>query len=261
MSNLIERLRTWKGVPDKDHKAIQWLDLLTAEAANHIEELEREASERNEEHLALVEENHALKADNARLREWIADNIYSLDRSCILTRDGNLYCDCCNAEKGKPHNQGCILATTPEQSLAKEHGALQADNARLREVLSDIWQYEPWAAEQRALEAIAATPEQSLAAITDPLNAHIARLRADMEKIADPNSIYGPFPEANSPQWRAMAIVVAREALSATPEQSLARLRNQWLEEAAQRIDDKLMAGGTGRMYAEKIRQLKKDYP
>lgn len=44
-------------------------------------------------------------------------------------------------------------------------------------------------------------------------------MREALEKIADLNGIYGPFPEANSKEWGAMAIVTAREALaSAQPE-------------------------------------------
>lgn len=41
----------------------------------------------------------------------------------------------------------------------------------------------------------------------------IERLRAALLKIADWNSVYGPYPEANSEEWGAMAIVTAREAV------------------------------------------------
>lgn len=38
------------------------------------------------------------------------------------------------------------------------------------------------------------------------------RLRDALEKIADWNGCYGPFPESNNELWRGMAIVTAREA-------------------------------------------------
>ena len=37
-------------------------------------------------------------------------------------------------------------------------------------------------------------------------------LRDALEKIADWNGCYGPFPESNNELWRGMAIVTAREA-------------------------------------------------
>ena len=38
------------------------------------------------------------------------------------------------------------------------------------------------------------------------------RLRDALEKIADWNGCYGPFPESNNELWRGMAIVTARQA-------------------------------------------------
>lgn len=40
----------------------------------------------------------------------------------------------------------------------------------------------------------------------------IERLRAALEKIADWDSLWGPFPERNE-YWRAMVVVTAREAV------------------------------------------------
>ena len=42
--------------------------------------------------------------------------------------------------------------------------------------------------------------------------AECERLRDALEKIADWNGCYGPFPESNNELWRGMAIVTAREA-------------------------------------------------
>lgn len=64
-----------------------------------------------------------------------------------------------------------------------------------------------------------------LAALCDALPGLIAdaeayrKMKEALEKIADLQGSYGPFPEANSPEWRAMAIVTAREALYALPDE------------------------------------------
>jgi len=49
--------------------------------------------------------------------------------------------------------------------------------------------------------------------------ADATKMREALEKIADMQGSYGPFPEANSPEWRAMAIVTAREAIAEQPAQ------------------------------------------
>ena len=47
-------------------------------------------------------------------------------------------------------------------------------------------------------------------------DAEVKLLRDALEKVADNNGAYGPFPEANNPLWGPMALVTAREALAAT---------------------------------------------
>lgn len=59
-----------------------------------------------------------------------------------------------------------------------------------------------------------------LTAERDALAQENKRLREALEKIADNNSCYGPFPEANNPAWGAMAIVTAREAIATVKEKS-----------------------------------------
>ena len=49
----------------------------------------------------------------------------------------------------------------------------------------------------------------------DTKDAQIAQLREALEKIADLDGNWGPFPETNK-QWCAMVIVTAREALEET---------------------------------------------
>ena len=49
----------------------------------------------------------------------------------------------------------------------------------------------------------------------DTKDTQIAQLREALEKIADLDGNWGPFPETNK-QWCAMAIVTAREALEQT---------------------------------------------
>ena len=49
--------------------------------------------------------------------------------------------------------------------------------------------------------------------LLDKLNAEIEMMRDSLEKIADLDGNWGPFPE-NNEAWRAMAIVTARESVS-----------------------------------------------
>ena len=54
-----------------------------------------------------------------------------------------------------------------------------------------------------------------LQADRDTLAALLREAMAALQKIADLNGTYGPWPESKNPQWGAMAIVTAREAVKA----------------------------------------------
>lgn len=69
-------------------------------------------------------------------------------------------------------------------------------------------------AARRASRFSADVADQALADLKAAEN-QIEQLREALEKIADLDGNWGPFPETNE-HWRAMAVVTAREALEET---------------------------------------------
>lgn len=67
--DLKKRLREWAEIPDEDYEAFRWLDLLTLEAADRIEQLEAECDE--------------LKADAMRYR-WLPVEIVPKTEEILL---------------------------------------------------------------------------------------------------------------------------------------------------------------------------------
>ena len=80
------------------------------EAADRIEELEREVERKMSAADFILKERDALQADNARLREAMEEIRDDFDCDNDAHRYGTT-CRCCLAEK--------TLASTPEQSLAE----------------------------------------------------------------------------------------------------------------------------------------------
>lgn len=85
------------------------------EAADRIEELEREVERKMSAADFILKERDALQADNARLREAMKEIRDDFDCDNDAHRYG-VTCRCCLAEK--------TLAATPEQSIAEYRNKL-----------------------------------------------------------------------------------------------------------------------------------------
>lgn len=133
---------------------------LCADAADRIEELERELQEAkivNDHNLHVYQEaakvmrdqRDALQADNARLRESLYDTLY------FLERHSNRW----DGVNGKHPNDVAeaareALATTPEQSLARIRNQVREEAAAK---VADAWDYD-----KRIASAIRASKERMM---------------------------------------------------------------------------------------------------
>ena len=83
----------------------------------------------------LVEEQLAAsQLREQQLREALEEIIYYLDRSGSRTRDGNLYCSCCESGQGDPHKPNCVLSLPHDGTALKQYGA-----KLLRDAAKAVW--------------------------------------------------------------------------------------------------------------------------
>lgn len=178
--------------------------------------------------------------------------------TCLCGHRGFVGPSACVLEKGHEgvhkygdYQQALAIAAAKElKTLRDQLAAAQAREAelvahveRLREALEAAV---AWACEgmtmtdeelHLAKEALTTTPAQSLTAITDPLNVHIERLREALDKAmrydwADQD---GAVPNEVAMQCIG--------ALAAIPAQSITKLRNEVLEEAAKVCEQNAVYG------------------